>query len=47
MNIKDFTRDEYIKSFSYFKKIYPSYTVKDFASFYKNKNALEEMQSNT
>ena len=39
--IRDFTRDEYIKSFDYFEKIYYSYKVEDFYSFYKN--ALQDM----
>lgn len=33
--IKDFTRDEYIKSFNYFEKIYGSYKVENFNIFYK------------
>ena len=40
--IKDFTRDEYIKSINYFEKIYSSYTIDDFYSFYKK--ALQEME---
>ena len=40
--IKDFTRDEYIKSINYFEKIYGSYTIDDFYSFYKK--ALQEME---
>ena len=43
--IKDFTRDEYIKSFYYFEKIYGSYKVEDFYSFYKN--ALQEIKNST
>ena len=33
--IKDFTRDEYIKSINYFEKIYGSYKIDNFYSFYK------------
>ena len=40
--IKDFTREEYIKSINYFEKIYDSYKVEDFYSFYKK--ALQEME---
>ena len=40
--IKDFTRDEYIKSINYFEKIYGSYKIDDFYSFYKK--ALQEME---
>ncbi|UTC44501.1 hypothetical protein [Treponema sp. OMZ 857] len=40
--IKDFTRDEYIKSINYFEKIYSSYKIDDFYSFYKK--ALQEME---
>lgn len=43
--IKDFTRDEYIKSINYYEKIYGSYKVKDFYSFYKN--ALQEIKKYT
>ena len=43
--IKDFTRDEYLKSINYFEKIYGSYKVEDFYSFYKN--ALLEIENHT
>lgn len=43
--IKDFTRDEYLKSINYFEKIYGSYKVEDFNSFYKN--ALLEIENHT
>lgn len=43
--IKDFTRDEYIKSIHYFEKIYGSYKVENFYSFYKT--ALQEMEIST
>lgn len=41
-NVKDFTRDEYIKSINYFEKIYGSYKIDNFYSFYKK--ALQEME---
>ena len=41
--IKDFTRDEYLKCINYFEKIYGSYKVEDFNSFYKN--ALLEIEN--
>lgn len=40
--VKDFTRDEYIKSINYFEKIYGSYKIDNFYSFYKK--ALQEME---
>ena len=40
--IKDFTRDGYIKSINYFEKIYGSYKIDNFYSFYKK--ALQEME---
>lgn len=40
--IRDFTRDEYLKCFDYFGKIYYSYKVEDFYSFYKK--ALQDME---
>ena len=43
--IKDFTRDEYVKSINYYEKIYGSYKVKDFNAFYKS--ALQEMKNYT
>ena len=43
--IKDFKRDEYINSFNYYIKIYGSYEVKDFNSFYKK--SFRELKINT
>lgn len=43
--IKDLTRDGYIKSIHYFEKIYGSYKVENFYSFYKT--ALQEMEIST
>ena len=43
--IKDFKRDEYINSFNYYIKIYGSYEVKDFNSFYKK--SFQELKINT
>jgi len=40
--IKDFSREEYIKSINYFEKIYGSYKVIDLNSYYKN--ALQEIR---
>ena len=40
--VKDFTRDEYIKSINYSEKIYGSYKIDNFYSFYKK--ALQEME---
>ncbi|MBP5575946.1 MAG: hypothetical protein J6X67_04185 [Treponema sp.] len=43
-HIKDFNRDEYIKSINYFEEIYDSYKVEDYKSFYKK--ALQEIRNN-
>ena len=43
--IKEFKRDEYLKSVNYFEKIYGSYKVEDFYCYYKN--ALQEIEKYT